>query len=161
VVAAKMSDLRGQIPSLPSGEPLFVLVSADGTAQALHATVPRYSNFGRGAFVETEAADEKKATQRIAVVGALVQRSIPVPAAEVARLAADARARLVKQRVPGSFWANATGCGSRIEGDPDDSLQPACGMGHVPKKSSRFLYLYARTPSEERKRTQEKKGTSL
>lgn len=151
VVAAKMADLRAEIPSLPAGEPLFVLVEPDGSARALHVAVPSYPPFGRrGSAPFDSAIDDAVSKRRIAAVGGLIQRSIAVPAAAVPMLAAQVRAKLVKQRVPGSFWANASGCGSRIEGD-EESMMVACGMGHVPAKSSRFLYLYAHTPAQQRK----------
>jgi hypothetical protein len=49
---------------------------------------------------------------------------------------------LVHKRVAGSRWASATGCGEVIE-DPEPGeaarYAPACGMGHVPQLSERFL----------------------
>ncbi len=54
-------------------------------------------------------------------------------------LAHLARERWVRSRPPaGSAWARGHGCGVRIEGD----FRPsgiACGMGHVPERSTRFL----------------------
>ncbi len=63
-------------------------------------------------------------------------------AARTNALADAARARLSKQRVPGSHWASSHGCGTRVEGHPDQGLGIMCGMGYVPAKSSRFLYFY-------------------
>ncbi len=160
VVAAKMADLRVEVPTLPSGQPLFVLVDPDGSAHALDVAVPRYPGFGKGYSPDANVKDDAISARRIAAVGGLIQRRIWVPPAAVGQLAKEARARLVKQRVPGTFWANSSGCGSQIEGD-QDTIQVACGMGHVPSKSARFLYLYAHTPSEERKRAAKEKGTSL
>jgi hypothetical protein len=50
--------------------------------------------------------------------------------------------RLRKQRVPGSYWARHSGCGTTIEGAEDRGAMVACGMGHVPEKSQRFLYFF-------------------
>jgi hypothetical protein len=61
----------------------------------------------------------------------------------LAALAAGARRRLTGGRVPGSRWAQSSGCGTDIEWEPgekdDSSVGIACGMGHVPEKSRRFL----------------------
>lgn len=59
----------------------------------------------------------------------------------VAVLAKGAKQRLTSQRVPGSAWASSHGCGTRIEGEQVQRLI-ACGMGHVPAKSTRFLYFF-------------------
>ncbi len=72
------------------------------------------------------------------------------------QLAATARAQLVQNRVPGSYWARGGSCGETIEGDEHPDMVD-CGMGHVPSKAQRFLYLYTQTPWEQR----QKKGSSL
>lgn len=59
----------------------------------------------------------------------------------VSILAKGAKLRLTKERVPGSAWANSHGCGTRIEGETRQHMI-ACGMGHVPAKSTRFLYFF-------------------
>lgn len=59
----------------------------------------------------------------------------------VAVLAKGAKQRLTAQRVPGSAWASSHGCGTRIEGEKVQHMI-ACGMGHVPAKSTRFLYFF-------------------
>jgi hypothetical protein len=56
-------------------------------------------------------------------------------------LAERARDRIVEERVPGSRWARSGGCGMVIEGE-DVQAMMACGMGHVPERSMRFLYFY-------------------
>ncbi|UJR80265.1 hypothetical protein [Sandaracinus amylolyticus] len=52
-------------------------------------------------------------------------------------------------RVPGSRWAIGGGCGTQVElteeerrREGDTSLMMACGMGHVPERSARFLDWY-------------------
>ncbi|HYV45165.1 MAG TPA: hypothetical protein VFA20_09910 [Myxococcaceae bacterium] len=60
-------------------------------------------------------------------------------------LATAARARYCAQRIPGSKWADASGCGETVEGE-DDNLAFGCGMGRVPARSQRFLYFFTRSP---------------
>jgi hypothetical protein len=63
-------------------------------------------------------------------------------ASAVRRIADAARTVLCRRRVPGSRWADASGCGSRVEWEPDETpeeLHFACGMGRVPEQSRRFL----------------------
>ncbi|HEY8211093.1 MAG TPA: twin-arginine translocation signal domain-containing protein [Myxococcaceae bacterium] len=60
-------------------------------------------------------------------------------------LADAARAQFGEQRIPGSKWARASGCGEFVEGE-EEQIGIACGMGHVPRKSQRFLYFFTRSP---------------
>jgi hypothetical protein len=73
------------------------------------------------------------------------QRAMAAQGAERARilreLAESARARFVRERIPGSRWAVSFGCGTEIEGDPNP-MAVDCGMGHVPARSARFLHFY-------------------
>ncbi|MFT4624932.1 MAG: hypothetical protein ACI8PZ_003598 [Myxococcota bacterium] len=47
----------------------------------------------------------------------------------------------VNSRLPGSYWANAGGCGLHIEEyERDNQYMLACGMGHMPARAARFLY---------------------
>lgn len=55
--------------------------------------------------------------------------------------------KLQKSRIPGSKWAVSGGCGTRIEGEKQN-LMVACGMGHVPAKSSRFLFFFTKRDVE-------------
>jgi len=80
----------------------------------------------RAAAVVRVAAGKQPDAQRAATTAVL--------------LAAIDRA-LVHKRIAGSRWATSTGCGERIE-DPErgePALTVACGMGHVPEASQRFL----------------------
>lgn len=56
-------------------------------------------------------------------------------------LAGAADTRLREERIPGSHWARASGCGTTVEGVESNSII-GCGMGHVPQKSRRFLYFF-------------------
>ena len=53
---------------------------------------------------------------------------------------------LKQARVPGSKWAVSGGCGTTIEGEPRN-MMVACGMGHVPVKSRRFLHFFTKGES--------------
>jgi hypothetical protein len=50
---------------------------------------------------------------------------------------------LCRRRVPGSRWASNAGCDSDVEREaedgPEGTITMACGMGHVPEESQRFL----------------------
>ncbi len=52
-----------------------------------------------------------------------------------------ARAEWVDERIPGSYWAYATGCGANVEG-LDDGYGYLCGMGSIPERGARFLAFY-------------------
>lgn len=65
----------------------------------------------------------------------------------VHQVAEAARFVLCRRRVPGSRWASSSGCGSEVEYEPGEersNLIMACGMGHVPEQSQRFLDFLAR-----------------
>ena len=56
-------------------------------------------------------------------------------------LAQAVRVRLVARAIPGSRWARGGGCGVQIEGE--EPSMAACGMGHVPRLSRRFLHFFS------------------
>ena len=88
--------------------------------------VPADELLVRAAAVVRVAAGRQPDAQRAATTAVL--------------LAAIDRA-LINTRIAGSRWATSTGCGERIE-DPapgEPGLDVACGMGHVPELSRRFL----------------------
>jgi hypothetical protein len=98
--------------------------------------------------IEDTLDDPKGALEGLeAVALAEATAQTPQSAALTTRLAALARHRLKDARVPGSRWATYHGCGTHIEGE-EDKLMIACGMGHVPEKRARFLYLFAKLPWE-------------
>ena len=60
------------------------------------------------------------------------------------RLAAVVREDLVECAIPGARWARSAGCGTYVEGLPDDDqVMVGCGMGHVPERSQRFVHFFA------------------
>jgi len=58
-------------------------------------------------------------------------------------LADAATAEVRKKRPTGAKWAQSSGCGVEVEGEPDDRMM-ACGMGYVPELSQRFLWFYTK-----------------
>jgi hypothetical protein len=160
VVAATMATVRASLPSAPAGEPLMVVVEPNQSTTALDTPLPDYER-ERGNWREMEKKGNAVAETRIAIVGGLLRHSLGlVPSADQSALAATARARYVKRRIPGSHWASSSGCGTHVEGDTDGP-SVKCGMGYVPAKSSRFLYLYAQTPGEAAREARKKQGQSL
>jgi hypothetical protein len=74
-----------------------------------------------------------------------LRSAIGAPAGDVAARAGEARSRLKDHPPGGARWATSAGCGVTVEG-ADDNIAVGCGMGHVPAKSRRFLYFFARNP---------------
>jgi hypothetical protein len=69
--------------------------------------------------------------------------SVAVWSGDLESPAAAATARLKVARVRGSKWAVGGGCGVSVEGENDD-VGIACGMGHTPALSRRFLYWFTK-----------------
>jgi hypothetical protein len=166
VLCAGMTDIRRLIPSAGAGEPLMVLVDASrvpAQVKRLDVKLPAYDSSFRGRSevkwdeqVRTENAISER---RIETLANLIRDAVAPGSAgltgQIPSLAADVRARLTHGRVPGSRWASSSGCGTTVE-DDDDTLGIGCGMGHVPEKAQRFLYLYAQTPAQQFRAQQEK-----
>ena len=145
VVCATMADLKKVVPAAGEGEPLMVLVQTDrvpAAGQPLHADLPAYPGAHSMDWEEQRKAEEKVSAERIAALGALVRKGLGADTRKLAARAAGVRARVVKQAPSGAHWANASGCGTRIEG-VSDNMVIGCGMGHVPEKAQRFLYFFS------------------
>ncbi|WP_437297197.1 hypothetical protein [Sorangium sp. So ce426] len=148
VVCATMADLKKLVPGAGTGEPLLVVVRTDKVpvvATQLDVAIPSYDGMRRmagGGREEQLKHDDKVAAQRIGALGALLRKGLGADARDVEARAASVRARLVKAPPAGARWAIASGCGIDVEGAEDSGLM-ACGMGHVPSKSRRFLYFFS------------------
>lgn len=146
VVCATMDELRLVAPSVPEGEPLMVLVSTGqmpATGTFLDATLLPNPKTDWEHWEDSERAENKAVEARIATLGALLRKSLGAASSKEEKTKAEAvRERLVKKTPPGTYWARAGGCGTQIEGIEDRSMV-ACGMGHVPEKSRRFLYFFS------------------
>ncbi|MCO4744647.1 MAG: hypothetical protein KC912_07660 [Proteobacteria bacterium] len=136
LVAASMEDVRVLLPHHGDGEPLMVLIDPSivpAQTQSLHTSLAPMSRFG-------DTDSKAQVRQRIDAIATLARTHLPKtkdagPTAEALRSGVLARA------IPGSKWAQATGCGFRIEGQ-SDALMARCGMGHVEPESARMLYFF-------------------
>lgn len=160
VLCAKVADLRAAgVRDGVDGEPLMVAVPPQGRARSLAANVPSW----RGDFRNLPRDEDAVVRRRIDLIADLVRRGLAdgksIAAGEVAPLAEEAKRRYRAKPPQGSHWAQGGGCGMTVEDDPsDDEMMVACGMGHVPAKSTRFLYLFAKTPGEQRREQRRKQG---
>jgi hypothetical protein len=140
VVCATMAELKRLVPNAGGGEPLAIVVGTDRAP----APVARFT----AALPKWEwRDDDDKADaiidRRIALIGEWLGKQLPLPAnADVAPLAARAKREVRALPPAGARWARSSGCGTIIEGE-GNQMHVACGMGHTPSKSHRFLYLFA------------------
>lgn len=100
-------------------------------AQAAEAQARRARQEGAGPLL---AADDAAALL-------LAAGSRPDGLTVEAQLAQAVAARWRRAPPPGARWARATACSLDIEGERDEGGN-ACGMGHVPEISQRFLLLW-------------------
>lgn len=145
VICATMADLKKVVPDAGDGEPLMLLVKTDRVPAAvkqLQVELPSYDSIQDLSWEERHKAEEKVAEQRIAAMGTLLRQALGGDTSKLAARAEGVRARLVKRPPSGAHWANASGCGTQIEG-VEDNMVIGCGMGHVPAKAGRFLYFFS------------------
>ncbi|HZS38273.1 MAG TPA: hypothetical protein VFF06_15655 [Polyangia bacterium] len=140
VVCATMAELERLVPNAGKGEPLVMVVGTDRAP----APIARFADaLPKWEWRDDDAKADAIIDRRIALVGEWLSQQLPLPAnADVAQLAARAKADLRVQPPSGARWARSSGCGTVIEG-VDHRASMACGMGHTPDKSRRFLYLFA------------------
>jgi hypothetical protein len=149
VACATMKDVAALAPGI-KGEPLAVVVAPDGQAQALDVHVPSYPTD----FRYDGKIDEAVAARRIDAVACMIRGALPPVPPSAVRASADQVIRSLRTAPPsGSHWANASMCGpASVEGmkedDGDVVVVYGCGMGHIPSKSSRFLYFFSKTPRQ-------------
>ena len=148
VSCATMADL-GSLAKDVRGEPLALLFSKDGSVRALDAKLPEVDPGRRW----DPKSDDAIVDKRIAIVSSLVKEALPpVPGGDVHAAAARVVRAVRQGPPPGSHWANASGCGpatvENMKDDSDEIVAVGCGMGHVPAKSSRFLYFFSKTPQQ-------------
>ena len=142
---ATMKELGRFAPGV-TGEPLAVVLDPGGGARALDGRVPEYASDYRDWDPKKDAA---VSARRIALLAGLVRRALGMPADPQAAGARVIRAYRTAPP-PGSHWANRSGCGpATVEDMKDDEVVAVgCGMGHIPAQSSRFLYFFAKSPSQ-------------
>jgi hypothetical protein len=141
VVCATMDDVRLLVPSAGAGEPLLLLVGTD----RVPPPIARFADaLPKWEWRDDDAKANAVIDRRVALLGDWIVQQLPVPAdADAAALAKRAKRELRLVPPAGARWARSSGCGTEIEGEDDQALV-ACGMGHTPSKSWRFLYLFAR-----------------
>jgi hypothetical protein len=150
VACATMADLKRLVPTAGAGEPLMVLVDPSrvpAAARQLDVELLPYPDLyvDGMSWEETEKAEDEVADRHNAAIGKVLRDALGADDRRADALAADARSRLRDRPLPGSRWAYGSGCGIAIEGEKD-SVGSDCGMGHVPKKSRRFLYFFSKRP---------------
>jgi hypothetical protein len=138
VVCATMDELKRLVPNAGDGEPLLILVGTDrapATISRFQAALPRWE------WRDDDGKADQIIDRRIALFGEWVLAHLPA-AADPQAMAALAKRTLRVVPPAGARWARSGGCGTVIEGDNHQPMM-ACGMGHTPAKSNRFLYLFA------------------
>jgi hypothetical protein len=167
LACATLQDLRTLVPNAPTKEPLMVLVdpSALGRpAVAIEPVLPRFewptlpepsrdTDWAKVARLRA-AREDVEWSGRIHAVARAVRLAVApgLAFANEAMAAARVRSRWVDAPVPGSYWAQSSGCGTTIEGfETEGEMMMACGMGQVPEKARRFLYLFSNLPAHYRR----------
>jgi hypothetical protein len=155
---------------------LLIDPSEQKPMQILNATLPRYADRYGIVVIEAGGQspkppdDETVFGQRVGILARLVGDAVapgPLPAERTHALAERAKTKLRDRPPPGAHWASSSGCGTSIEQTPEEKaaeereleqqlargiiamktmVSVGCGMGHVPEKSSRFLYLFSKPP---------------
>jgi hypothetical protein len=152
---SRVVPLRAELPNLFDGSPWAEGMTWEERERRDEARIDErvaiLTSLLRGALVPDAATISRRVAQaesvrnlehRAAVHYARAMASSAETRASMLHdLAERARERLVGERVPGSRWARSSGCGTTIEGE-EDNIGVACGMGHVPARSVRFLYFY-------------------
>ena len=162
VSCATMQEL-GWLAGDVKGEPLALLFLRDGSLRVLDATLPQRESAMREVaagirdFAKIRQLEDAVVDERIALVAAMVERALPqIAPGEVGAAAARVVAAVRRQPPAGSHWATS-GCGVVVENMKDDTGVAACGAGHVPKKSARFLYFFSKTPRQLRRDREEQR----
>lgn len=150
VVCATTADLKRLLPGKIEGEPwLFLIEPETATVQAIDWTLPPAApmpGWEHDDWMERQDRwDEERVSANLAVIDAAARPVIeaatgPVPAGRVTALAQQVRREIIDIPPAGAHWANSGGCGTSIEG-VEANYAMACGMGHVPARSRRFLYM--------------------
>jgi hypothetical protein len=167
----------GELPSTVDGQPLLVLLRPGAPPRPLEGELAKYSD-GRirvkaiGGAQEPEPPDDDAVfASRVTLLSDLTASVLGPAGADPAAQARVVRTRIVTVDPPGgSHWASDSGCATRIEVTRAEKEEEeraeeearkkgifmmkhvvgvGCGMGHVPDKSRRFLYFYARDPERD------------
>jgi hypothetical protein len=152
VVCATAAHIHDLVPKAPAGEPLALLVDTRAVPATVHVIAVQLDDPLAARSNVRDAGSWEDANRR---AGEVVEQNIERIAVALRdalgpadpKLAAKVRARLSEHEVPGSRWAIAGGCGMTFEHptkeEEENEVGVACGMGFVPEKSRRFLFLLA------------------
>jgi len=140
VACATMAELSELAPHAGAGEPLMVCVGTDRVPAPLRFLDAKLPEPQRGWGEDGDADIDR----RIDTLARLARSALSPRGPQVgdpATMAREVRERLVRKPPPGARWATSSACGVTIEGVRDDEQSMvACGMGHVPRRSARFLH---------------------
>ena len=152
VVCATADHIHDLVPKAPAGEPLALLVDTTKVPATVRVIAVQLADpqaalrdgRGDGGWDETSRRAGEVVEKNIERIGVALRDAL---GSADPKLAAKVRARLSAHEVPGARWAISGGCGMTFEHptkqEEEDQVGIACGMGFVPEKSRRFLYLLA------------------
>jgi len=146
LVCARMADVVRLFPGV-LGEPLAIVATTERVpagVRALDAELPEWAGWMPSMDGDDRAAEDASISARIEALAQMVREGVGEPHGDVAALASRVREMVRERPVPGSHWGLDGGCGTTVEGRDDLSEGLACGMGHVPARSRRFLHWLTR-----------------
>ena len=149
VACARMADIAAVSGPVPGGEPLMVLVDPASSPAGLRGLGGPLPPSPEGQLEGASSPEDEEAAikARIATLAGLVREALgAAPASEVEARVEQVRREIVQKRPTGAQWAQSYGCGTRYEEGPEVTEGVMCGMGYVPKRSSRFLHFLAGKP---------------
>lgn len=139
----RIAKIHATLRDAVAGDPAALAARADAVRPHLtDAERERIEAFVAGTVEELEAQLLLDAAAVVRMAAAAPRRPEDPERLRNA-VATAARSVYVTERIPGSKWATTMGCGVTVEGEKDDGLAIACGMGSVPPLSQRFLYFYS------------------
>lgn len=151
VACATAAHVHLLVPKAPAGEPLAILVDTTAVPAAIDAIESHLESLPtmtRSSYETWRAETNKVVEGNIIRIGSDLGKAITQRVGRAdAKLAATARVRLSDHDIPGARWAHSSGCGTTFEHhDKSDDQRGMidCGMGFVPEKSRRFLFLLAK-----------------
>lgn len=141
VVCAQVPDVREALGATIQSEPLLLVLDPGQQpipVKELNGT-PEMIPFSWEKGPD-KSKEDKVIDAHIKLVADLVRQGLgSVPTEKAAEKAREVRQAIVKKAPQGGRWGNSTGCGASYEDEGDKAIAMGCGMGHVPKRSSRFL----------------------
>jgi hypothetical protein len=176
--ATVLCATTSELPVKVDGQPLMVLLRPGAPPRPLDGELMKYTDRrihvvkAPNEPPEPEPPDDDTVfARRVGLLADLTSSTLGPAGPDSIALARQVRTRIIAVDPPeGSHWANDSGCATRIEATraekeaekraEEEALKKGfmfskhfvavgCGMGHVPDKSRRFLYFYARDPDRD------------